>query len=44
MSSATIRALFNFCGTKNLEEHLREDGKFDLCILRYMEELMKECR
>ena len=35
-------ALFNFCGTENLEEHLRDDGKFDLRILRYIEGLMKE--
>jgi uncharacterized Ntn-hydrolase superfamily protein len=35
-------ALFNFCGTENLEEHLREDDKFDLRILRYMEKLVKE--
>ena len=35
-------ALFNFCGTENLEEHLRDDGKFDLRILRYMEKLAKQ--
>lgn len=32
-------ALFGFCATENLEEHLREDGKFDLRIFRYMEGL-----
>ena len=37
-------ALFNFCGTENLEEHLRDDGKFDLRILRYMEKLAKQKR
>jgi uncharacterized Ntn-hydrolase superfamily protein len=35
-------AFFNFCGTENLEEHLRKDDKFDLRILRYMEGLVKE--
>ncbi len=35
-------ALFNFCGTENLEGHLRDDGKFDLRILRYMEGLLRE--
>ncbi len=34
-------ALFNFCGTENLEEHLRDDEKFDVRILRYMEKLVK---
>lgn len=32
-------ALFRFCGTENLEEHLRDDGCFDPRILRYMESL-----
>lgn len=35
------RALFEFCGTENLEEHLRDDGNFDLRILRYMEGLLR---
>lgn len=36
------KALFNFCGTENLEEHLREDDMFDLRILRHMERLVRE--
>ncbi len=35
-------ALFRFCSTENLEEHLREDGKLDLRILRHMETLVKK--
>lgn len=37
-------ALFSFCGTENLEEHLRNDDKFDLRVLQYMEGLVKERR
>lgn len=33
---SSTRAMFNFCGLENLEEHLREDGKFGLRILRCM--------
>ncbi|MCS7240265.1 MAG: DUF1028 domain-containing protein [Candidatus Bipolaricaulota bacterium] len=36
------KALFDFCGTENLEELLRKDEKFDLRILRHMERLAKE--
>lgn len=36
------KALFDFCGQENLEELLREDGLFDLRILRYMEELQRK--
>lgn len=38
------KALFDFCGTENLEELLRKDDKFDLRILRHMERLAKEHR
>lgn len=37
-------ALFRFCGTENLEEHLRDDDKFDIRILRFMEALLQEKR
>ena len=39
-SDALKEALFSFCGTENLEEHLRDDDKFDLRILRFMERLL----
>jgi len=39
-STQLKQALFNFCGTENLEEHLREDNKFDLRILRFMQRLL----
>jgi uncharacterized Ntn-hydrolase superfamily protein len=35
-------ALFKFCGTENLEEHLREDEQFDLRILNYMQDLLSK--
>jgi len=39
--SETLKeALFSFCGTENLEEHLRDDDRFDLRILRFMERLL----
>jgi uncharacterized Ntn-hydrolase superfamily protein len=41
-SAELERALFNFCGTENLEEHLRDDEQFDLRILHHMERLPKE--
>ncbi|HUT87298.1 MAG TPA: DUF1028 domain-containing protein [Candidatus Heimdallarchaeota archaeon] len=41
-SAELEQALFNFCGTENLEEHLRDDEQFDLRILHHMERLPKE--
>ena len=41
-SAELEQALFNFCGTENLEEHLRDDEQFDLRILHHMERLLKE--
>ncbi|NOX45304.1 MAG: DUF1028 domain-containing protein [Caldiserica bacterium] len=37
-------ALARFCGIENLEEHLRDDGRFDLRILHHMERLLREGR
>lgn len=39
-SSELEQALFNFCGTENLEEQLRADEQFDLRILNFMERLL----
>ncbi|HAF71140.1 MAG: Uncharacterized protein XD60_0513 [Acetothermia bacterium 64_32] len=38
------QALSLFCHMENLEEHLREDNKFDVRVLRYMEALAKKAR
>jgi uncharacterized Ntn-hydrolase superfamily protein len=39
-SAELERALFDFCGTENLEEHLRSDDRFDRRILEHIEELL----
>lgn len=36
------QALSLFCHMENLEEHLREDNRFDVRVLRYMEALAKK--
>jgi uncharacterized Ntn-hydrolase superfamily protein len=41
-SARLERALFGFCGTENLEEHLRDDDQFDLRILHLLLRLASE--
>ena len=41
-SSDLEHALFDFCGTENLEEHLRSDGRFDRRILEHMDAVLKK--